>query len=94
VPTVTLGSYEWDEDKAAANLEKHGVSFVEAASALQDPHVAYLDATTGEEERFAAIGLSAAARALYVVHVERGTRDRIISARLATPAERDIYANG
>ncbi len=46
------------------------------------------------EERFAAIGLSAAARALYVVHVERGPRDRIISARLATNPERDLYASG
>jgi hypothetical protein len=43
---------------------------------------------------FAAIGLCAAARAVYVVHVERRERDRIISARLATLAERDLYANG
>jgi uncharacterized DUF497 family protein len=94
VTTVVFGSYEWDEEKAAANLEKHGVSFVEAAFALQDPHAAYVDSSTPDDERFAAIGLSAAARALYVVHVERGEHDRIISARLATPSERDFYANG
>ena len=75
------------------NPEKHGVSFEEAASALQDPHAVYVDAST-TEERFAAIGLSAAARALYVVHVERGARDRIIGARHATAAERDLYARG
>jgi hypothetical protein len=94
VATVVRGSYEWDADKAAANLEKHGVSFEEAASALQDPHAAYVDASTTSEERFAAIGLSAAARTVYVVHVERRERDRIISARLATAAERDLYATG
>jgi uncharacterized DUF497 family protein len=29
--------YEWDEAKAAANLAKHGISFVAAARALEDP---------------------------------------------------------
>ncbi len=92
--TVVFGSYEWDEDKAASNLEKHGVSFVEGASALEDPRAVYVDASTAAEERVAAIGLSAGARALYVVHVDRGERDRIISARLATGPEQDLYANG
>jgi uncharacterized DUF497 family protein len=96
VTTVVRGDYEWDADKAASNLEKHGVSFEEGATALQDPHAAYLDAsTTGDdEERSACIGFSAAARALYVVHVERGERDRIISARRATAAEEDLYRQG
>jgi uncharacterized DUF497 family protein len=92
VATVVFGDYEWDADKAATNLEKHGVSFPEAASALQDPYAAYIDVSTSTEERFAAVGLSAAARTLFVVHVERGERDRIVSARLATPAEEGLYA--
>jgi uncharacterized DUF497 family protein len=37
------------------------------------------------------IGTSLRERLLYVVLVERGDRDRIISARLASPAERDVY---
>lgn len=41
-----------------------------------------------------AIGMSAGARVLFVVHVERGTRDRIISARCATAAEESIYPGG
>lgn len=92
MPTVVFGSYEWDPDKAATNLDKHGVSFFEAAGALQDPHAAYLDASAPDEQRFAAIGLSPAARLLYVVHVERGERDRIVSARLATASEEHLYA--
>lgn len=28
---------EWDSDKADSNLEKHGVRFEEAATALLDP---------------------------------------------------------
>ena len=29
--------YEWDKNKALANLSKHGVSFEEAETALNDP---------------------------------------------------------
>jgi uncharacterized DUF497 family protein len=93
VATVVFGSYEWDEDKAAANLEKHHVSFFEAAAALQDPNAAYLDASSETEERFAAIGLSAGGRLLYVVHVERAKRDRIVSARVASAPEEAIYSD-
>jgi uncharacterized DUF497 family protein len=95
VATVVVGSYEWDEDKAKANVEKHGVSFEEAATALQDPHAVYFeDAGSDSEERLTAIGMSASARALCVVVVERGERDRIISARLATATERRLYSEG
>jgi len=93
VVTVVFGDYEWEDDKADSNLAKHGVSFVEAAAALQDPHAAYVDASTPTERRFAAIGFSPAARLLYVVHVERGERDRIVSARLATASEHALYAS-
>jgi uncharacterized DUF497 family protein len=30
-------NYEWDEPKAASNLDKHGVSFPEAATVFADP---------------------------------------------------------
>ena len=29
--------FDWDDDKAASNLEKHRVSFEEAATVLRDP---------------------------------------------------------
>ena len=29
--------FEWDEEKAASNLAKHGVSFLEAVAAFADP---------------------------------------------------------
>jgi uncharacterized DUF497 family protein len=48
----------------------------------------------GIEERFAAVGMSAAARVLFVVHVERVERERIVSARLATASEEDLYTHG
>jgi uncharacterized protein len=93
MPTVIEGSFEWDSDKAAANLAKHGVSFPEAATVFADPLAVYLDDGSGQG-RMVVIGTSLRERVLYVVHVERGERDRIISARAATTAERAVYESG
>ena len=43
MPTVVEGDFEWDSDKAASNLRKHGVSFPEAATVFADPLAVYLD---------------------------------------------------
>ena len=91
--TVVEGDFEWDAAKAAENLDKHGVSFAEAATVFADPLAVYLDDGSGTE-RMVIIGTSLRERILYVVHVLRGDRDRIISARRATAAERDVYATG
>jgi uncharacterized DUF497 family protein len=40
-----------------------------------------------DPDRFQIIGMSGAARVLLVVHVERGPRERITNARLATASE-------
>ena len=93
VATVVEGDFEWDEDKAADNLVKHRVSFAEATTVFADPMAVYLDDGSGTD-RMVVIGTSLRERALYVVHVAQGERARIISARRATPAERDVYASG
>lgn len=91
--TTIEGDFEWDEDKANANLVKHGVSFAEAATVFADPLAVYLDDGSGTE-RMVVVGMSLRDRVLYVVHAERKTRDRIISARPATRAERQVYESG
>ena len=91
--TVIDGDFEWDEDKAQSNLAKHGVSFAEATTVFADPEAVYLDDGSGTD-RVMIIGTSLRERLLCVVHVERGVRDRIISARPATHAERDVYESG
>jgi uncharacterized DUF497 family protein len=73
-------------------LKKHGVSFAEATTALVDPYAKFFDNRGPTEERYIALGMSVRARVLLVVHVERGDRERIISARRATPAEEKKYA--
>ena len=90
VPTVAFGDFEWDAAKAEANASKHGVTFEEAVTIFLDLH--YLLARDAvEADRFVAIGMSHRARALFVVHCERGERLRIISARLAARREREAY---
>ena len=89
---VVYGDFEWDDDKAAKNLSKHGIAFAEAATAVIDPNALFLqDETDQEEERFRVIGRSSKANILLVVVVERGSQERLISARLATEKEEELY---
>lgn len=87
---------EWDEKKAEANLKKHGVSFDEAVSVLQDPlGVTFEDDGSHREVRELTIGHSYRHRLVLVVHTERaGETIRIISARKATKRERQQYEDG
>jgi uncharacterized DUF497 family protein len=87
---------EWDNRKAAANLRKHGVSFEEAVTALEDSlAVTYRDPDHSEEEsRFLTFGVSSSGRILVVAHTDRGEAVRLISARPATRSERRAYEEG
>jgi uncharacterized DUF497 family protein len=86
--------FEWNADKAARNLRKHGISFDEATTVFDDPNVLReFDRTHSHgEEREIAIGFSENARLLQVVSTERHETIRLISARRATKAESRRYA--
>ncbi len=86
-------AFEWDEDKAASYRKKHRVSFEEAASVFADPVAAIFDdeGHSEEEQRDIIIGHSAVNRLLLVCFTERAGAIRIISARRATPRERQDY---
>ena len=88
--TVSYGDFEWDTEKAAANVAKHGVTFEEAVTVFLDLDY-LLIRDPGAADRFVAIGLSRRARVLFVLHCERGEKLRIISARRATRRERETY---
>lgn len=83
--------FEWDENKARSNIEKHGVTFEEAAEVFFDPFYQEGDASVNEEQRDFIIGYSLVQRLLLVVYTERGERTRLISARPATRPERKLY---
>lgn len=88
--------FEWDSDKAEANLDKHGVSFQEASTIFGDD-LSLTDrdpAHSMNEHRFVTFGMSSANRLIAVAHTERGDKIRIISARPATRTERKFYEEG
>jgi hypothetical protein len=89
-PVDRYGDFEWDEAKAASSLAKHGVSFEEATSVFSDPSY-LLVRDESAPNSFWAIGLTGLARVLTVVHVERGPRVRLVSARKATRTEAEAY---
>ena len=86
----------WDPVKAAANQNKHKVSFEEASTVLADPL-----AITGvdpdhsvDETRWITFGISNRWRLLAVAHTEEDDIIHIISARAATRPERRLYEEG
>lgn len=85
--------FEWDRQKAEANLRKHRVSFEEAQTVFTDPlSITLPDPDHSEdEERYMDIGMSDNQRVLVVGYTERGQRIRLINARKATPRERKQY---
>ena len=83
----------WDPKKAASNLQKHGVTFNEAATVFEDTNAYYEEDHSASEPRVAVIGLSSVQRAIFVVFIEvHDDVVRIITARKATPHERKKYA--
>ena len=85
--------FEWDDQKAASNLQKHGVSFDEAVSVFADGlALTFADTDHFEsEDRSRTYGISNKGRLLVVIHTERRNNVRIISARKATRYEKSIY---
>lgn len=88
--------FGWDPKKAKRNLEKHGVSFEEAATAFGDPRsLTEFDPDHADDEnRFILLGATHKGRLLVVVHTDRRDVVRLISARMATARERRTYAAG
>ena len=85
--------FEWNDDKAASNLSKHGVSLEEAKTVFDDPlYVDFYDPDHSENEnRYLIVGESDRGRLLIVSYTERGNTIRLISAREVTRNERKAY---
>ena len=86
-------SFEWDEEKAKANLKKHRVDFDEATTVFNDPFSVTIHDPdhSAEEQRYIDIGSSGKDRVLIVVYTERGSKIRIVNCRKAAPSERKFY---
>ncbi len=82
--------FEWDEEKRLANIEKHGVDFIDAAVLFDNPYLIAAAKTVDGEERWLATGLI---EEIYVtaVFTRRGPVIRIISMRRARDGERQKH---
>lgn len=87
--------FEWDNNKAQKNIEKHGITFDEATTVFEDEEALLIDDPdhSEDEDRFILLGVSNQANLLIVCHCYRGEDDiiRIISARKATKNETKQY---
>jgi hypothetical protein len=84
--------FEWDPAKEAANLAKHGMSFVAAARVLESGRAFEFQSDRGDEPRWVAIGRHPKTRKIVaVVYAMREGRYRIISARRARANEEAEY---
>ena len=90
-------SFVWDQTKAAANLQKHRISFEEAQTVFLDPNARMIfdPEHSGDEDRFILLGISSALRLLVVCHcyMEGEMVIRIISARKANKNEQKQYGS-
>lgn len=90
--------FTWDTRKYIINIEKHGVSFDEAATIFADPSALDWEDLNHShfETRFKRLGRSCSGCILIVVYTVRRTSHgnqeiRIISARQASRKERSAY---
>jgi uncharacterized DUF497 family protein len=90
---MPIDGIEWDSEKARINLLKHHVSFETAQYVFSDPErlerYDQSENNTSGEERWQTLGT--VEDMLFVVHSETGMAKHLITARLATKAERKSY---
>ena len=83
---------EYDSDKAAANIQNHGVAFEEAKPVLLDPYaLTREDSDINGEQRFVSLGMGAKGRILIVVWTLRRETVRLISAWKANQPQKKRY---
>ena len=84
-----MDSFEWDEAKRAAALEKHGIDFLDATRIFAGSVLRARSAFEGED-RWIAIGLLDGLEIAVIYTLREGTC-RIITARRARTNERRRY---
>lgn len=88
------GLFEWDADKNSMNIQKHGISFEEAAEVFNDSNLLeYYDSNNSSigEDRYIALGAVGELVVVVVSFTDRPPRLRIISARFAESVEKEVY---
>lgn len=82
--------FEFDPNKSASNLEKHGIDFVEAQALWNDYDLLEIPAKVSDEPRFLVIG-KIEGRYWSGIITYRSEVIRIISVRRARSEEVELY---
>jgi len=83
--------YEWDDEKRRRTQRKHGVDFADLPAALEADAIFEEDLDhSSDEDRWRAL-TSCRGRVVMVVYTWRQDCVRLITARLASPAETTRY---
>jgi uncharacterized protein len=82
--------FDWNDEKAKINFQKHMVSFEETMTVWDDEYAAFLHdpAHSNIEDRYLLIGYSSKNNLLFISFTERNDKIRLISSRKATKSER------
>jgi len=84
--------YQWDPKKVDINKQKHRTDFADAVGVFEDEwSLTIKQEIIRGEQRFATVGVDFLGRIIVVVYTYRGNEIRLISARPATKAERNVY---
>ena len=85
-----MSDFEYDDDKSQANLEKHGIDFLDAQALWEDPDLLEIRARSDDEPRFLVIGRIGPRHWSAVVTYRNGTI-RLISVRRSRKREVELY---
>jgi len=83
---------EFNPDKSAENMRKHGIAFSEVEPAFYDDHAQTIEDPDSEgEQRLITLAMDGQGRLLVICFTELDENIRVISARKASPAEAKTY---
>ena len=85
--------FEWDKGNIEKNYQKHRVTPAEAEEIFLDENLQVVKDIkhSQKEDRFIALGKTFLGKILFAIFTLRGSKIRIISARLANKRERFHY---
>jgi uncharacterized DUF497 family protein len=85
--------FEWDENKNAGNIRKHGLDFADVWQVFQNPMLVKLDDREDyDEDRWIGIGIISSGIVVVFIFTEKDQETiRMISMRKATKNERTRY---
>lgn len=86
----TIPEFEYDPDKSAANLAKHGIDFVQVQALWRSEHYAEGPSYSPDEDRWMRVGRFEG-KLWSAIFTVRAGRIRLISARRARPKEESQY---